>query len=253
MSLINSTLQTTVLRLRDITGNVTVQKVHSRIFDAYEAKSLVLECYNREQQAVLAQLGRLPPGHPAGNPLVIDSWQDLMAGHNHEQCLYQLMPRRAKTNAAYQVMRAVCASAGSPFAMEQRYDPLEVKFVFKAADQDAKQAFNNKSAEKVGSSVWLDGILRADADVGLIMAHPVATPAHVNQLYGTVQFLREWSANDTEERHRQMKAAWKDLLRRRTHLIIGTGQVPAKDLVSFARGKGVHLYSRRGTDYVYQP
>jgi hypothetical protein len=253
MSLINSTLPTTVLRFRDITGAVTNQKIHSRIFDAYEAKSLVLEMLNVEQQHVLHQVGKVPPGHASGQPLVIDSWGDLMQ-HHRPDYLYQLLPRRAKTNAAYQVMRSVCSSAGSPFAMDDRYDPLEVKFVFRAADQEAKQAFNNKSAEKVGGAVWLDGILKGKTDTALIMAHPSASPAHVNQLYGTVQFLREWAlANADADRHKQLKTSWKELLQKRTHLIIGTGTVPAKDLVNFARAKNVHIYAKRGNDFTYQP
>jgi hypothetical protein len=252
MSLINSTLPTAILRLRDITGNVTVQKVHSRIFDAYEAKSLVLESISVPQQQVFQQFGgNIPAGHPAGQPLVIDNWAELSKQHT-EQNLYRLMPRRAKSNAAYQVMRAVCCSHGSPFKMEDRYDPLEVKFVFRAADQDVKQAFNAKSAEKVGGNIWLDGILKGKDDTCLIMAHPAASPAHVNQLYGTVQFLREWSGTDlNSERHRQLKVAWGELLKKRTHLVIGSGTVPAKDLVAFAKGKGTHIYARRGNEYVF--
>jgi hypothetical protein len=254
MSLINSTLQTATLRFRDITGNVTMQKVHSRIFDAYEAKSLVLEALSVAQQHALLQFGgKVPPQHPSGPPVVLDNWADLMQLHKDSN-LYQLLPRRAKTNSAYQVMRAVCSSTGSPFAMEDRFDSLELKFVFRAADQEAKQAFNNKNAEKVGGAVWFDGILKTSSDVALIMAHPVASPAHVNQLCGTVQFLREWSVGDPDgDRHKQMKQAWKDVLQRRTHLIIGTGQIPARDMVTFARGKGVHLYARKGQEFTFQP
>jgi hypothetical protein len=253
MSLINSTLQSTVVRLRDITGNVTVQKIHSRIFDAYEAKSLVLEALNPEQQQVLAAFnGIIPPLHPVGQPAVLDKWEDLMALHN-DSMLYQLLPRRARTNAAYSVMRAVSSSTGSPFRMEDRYDPLETKFVFRAADQEAKQAFNNKSSEKVGSSIWLDGILRNAKHTGLVMAHPAASPAHVNQLVGTVQFLKEWSSVPDGDRHRDLRTKWKELLSNQTHLFIGSSALPAKDLVAFARGKGVHLYAKRNNEYIFVP
>ena len=43
MSLLNSTLKTVVVKLKDMSGNVSNQKLHNRIFDAYEAKSLVFE------------------------------------------------------------------------------------------------------------------------------------------------------------------------------------------------------------------
>lgn len=254
MSLINSTLQTTVLRLRDLTGNITAQKIHNRIFDAYEAKSLVLEMLTPDQQRILhACNGAIPTGHAVGQPMVIDTWADLMQVHTQHN-LYQLLPRRAKSNAAYQVMRAVCCSPGSPFIMDQRYDPLELKFMFRQADQEVKQAFNNKSAEKVGSVIWFDGVLRNDTDTGLVMAHPAISPASINGLVGMVTFLREWSNEPSDgDRHRQMKAAWKEVLAKRTHMFCGSGNVPAKDLVTFARNKGVHLYVRRGTQYVYQP
>ena len=253
MSLLNSTLQTLVLRLRDLTGNVTTQKIHNRIFDAYEAKSLVFEMITPQQQHVMQQFGgQIPHGHPVGLPMVIDGWPELMTNHSDKN-IYQLLPRRAKTNASYQVMRSICAAPNSPFAMEHRYDPLELKFVFRAADFEYKQQFNNRNPEKVGNSIWFDGILKSPTDTGLVMCHHGLSPQHINTIVGTIAFLREWVGHEGDgDRHMNMKKQWKDLLGKRYHLFCGSSAVPQKDLISFAKNKNVFLYAKRGNDYVFQ-
>jgi hypothetical protein len=252
MSLLNSTLQTAVLRLRDLTGNVTTQKIHNRIFDAYEAKSLVFELITPAQQQVMRQYGGvIPVHHPVGLPTVIDGWPELMAAHN-ENNIYQLLPRRAKTNASYAVMRAVCSAPNSPFTMDNRSDPLEMKFVFRAADYEYKQAFNQRNTEKVGNNIWFDGILKNETDTGLIMCHHVVSPQHINTMVGTIAFLREWVASESDgDRHMQMKKAWKDMLGKRYHLFCGTSTTPAKDLVAFAKSKNVYLYAKKGGDFQF--
>jgi hypothetical protein len=253
MSLINTTLQTLSLRLRDMTGTVSVQKLHSRIFDAYEAKSLVLEALTIEHQRTMVVCnGVIPTGAACGAPIVLESWAELMAVHKPEN-VYQLLPRRARSYPAYQVLRAICSSAGSPFAMENRFDPVELKFIFRPADFDYRQAFNNRNAEKVGTSVQFDGILKTEHESALVLAHQSVTPAHVNTIVGTVQFLREWAADAGDvERHKELKGKWGPLLQKRTHMFLGTQTTPNKDLIAFARGKNVHLYAKRGSAYVYQ-
>lgn len=74
MSLLNTTLQTLIVRVRDMNGIITQQKLHTRIFDAYEAKALVFEAITPQQQIAMQQYnGVIPPFHPAGQPIVLDS------------------------------------------------------------------------------------------------------------------------------------------------------------------------------------
>lgn len=257
MSLLNSTLQTLVVRLRDLTGAVSVQKLHNRIFDAYEAKSLVLESLTIPQQHVFIQhRGLIPYTHPCGQPLVIDSWQELVAQHQ-ETHVYQLLPRKARTNLAYQVTRAVCGAQGSPFSMEQhRLDPVEYKFIFRQSDIELKNQYNLKNSDKVPGVIHLDGILSTPADVALVMAYPGVTPAHVNQLAGSAKFMKEWSNEPSDsDRHRMSKTQWKELLNptKRMHLICGTVTPVNRELVNYARNKGVLIYAKSKTGhFIYQ-
>jgi hypothetical protein len=247
MSLINSTLPTLNLRMRDLMGNVYTQRLHSRIFDAYEVKSLVLEALNENQQRVLfAHGGVIPAQHPVGPPLVLESWADLAACHRPTN-LYQLLPRRARSYAAYQVARSICACPGSPFTMDQRVDPIDLKLIFRPPDFEFRAAFNARNPEKVGTSVQFDGLLRTDTDTGLVMCFSHVTPAQINTFVGTVAFLRAWAADTVEsERHRDLKGKWGTMLSRRTHCFIAVQQpVVSKDALAFAKAKNVHVFAKR--------
>lgn len=253
MSLLNTTLQTVIVRLRDMSGNVTQQKLHNRIFDAYEAKSLVFEAITPEQQAVMAQFGgSVPAQHPVGQPLLVDGWNELMSIHNDKN-LYQLLPRRARSNASYSVMRAICSSAGSPFTMDHRNDPIDYKFVFRAADFDHRNQFNTKNQDKVPNVIWFDGIMSTPGDSGLIMCHQTLSPQFVNSLAGTVQYLREWvQLRSDGDRHRQLRQLYQTLLAPpRVHLFIGTSATPGKEILNYAKSKGVHIYAKKGSQYVF--
>jgi hypothetical protein len=252
MSLLNTTLQTVIVRLRDMSGNVTQQKLHNRIFDAYEAKSLVFEAISAEQQAVMAQYrGVVPPQHPAGQPVLVENWNELMQVHNDKN-LYQLLPRRAKSNASYSVMRAVCTSAGTPFTMDHRVDPIDYKFVFRAADFDHRNQFNTRSQDKVPPTIWFDGILQSPQESGLIMCHQSISPQHVNGIAGTVAYLKEWIALPGDgDRHRQLRQLYQSLFKQRTHLFVGTTATPGKELLNYAKSKGVYIYAKKGNQYVF--
>ena len=254
MSLLNSTLQTLVVRLRDMSGHITNQKLHNRIFDAYEAKSLVFEALTPQHQMVMNQFrGQVPPQHPVGPPVLIENWQGLMEVHN-EQNIYQLMPRRAKTNAAYLVMSAVCASNGSPFTMESRLDPIDYKFMFKAADQEFKNQFNAKNPDKVRDSIWFDGLMKSENDSALVMCHHAVSPANLNTIVGTHTFLKQWSQEPADgDRHRDLKKAWGDLLKLRTHVFCGCVTPPNRELLNYAKSKGIFIYAKKGLRYEFQP
>lgn len=254
MSLLNTTLQTLVVRLRDMSGNVTPQKLHNRIFDAYEAKSLVFEAITVEQQQAMQQYGGVVPlGHPAGQPILIDNWNELVAVHQDGN-LYQLLPRRARSNASYSVMRAICGSAGSPFTMEHRVDPIDYKFVFRAADFEHRNQYNAKNADKVPQTIWFDGILSCKTDSGLVMCHPSVSPQHVNTLAGTIQYLKEWAQMPCDgDRHRQLRQLYSQLLitTPRVHLFIGTVSTPGKEILNYAKSKGIHVYVKKGTQFLF--
>ncbi|KAG5492945.1 hypothetical protein JKF63_01525 [Porcisia hertigi] len=255
MSLLNTTLQTLVVRLRDMSGKVTQQKLHNRVFDAYEAKSLVFEVILPEQQIVMRQYaGRIPPLHPVGQPLMVDSWSELVELHKPEN-EYQLLPRRARNNNAYAVMSAICSSAGSPFEMEHRLEPVDFKLVFKSqSDQDARTAFNLKHMDKVPQTIFLDGLMQAPKASALVSFHSILTPAHVNNLAGIDQFLRGWCREPADgDRHRQLKVGFNSLFEKPTHLFLGTNAAPGRELLNYAKGKNIFVYAKKGMAFQYVP
>lgn len=255
MSLLNTTLQTLVVRLRDISGNVTQQKLHNRVFDAYEAKSLAFEVITPAQVAVMSQHGgRIPQLHPVGQPHLVDSWTELVQMHQPDN-QYQLLPRKARNNNAYAVMKAICASAGSPFSMEQCLEPSDYKLVFKTAqDFDMRSEFNTKNLDKVPITIFLDGLMKAPTASALINFHQSVTTAHVSNLAGTYQFLKAFSSVQTdEERHRQLRDDYRSLFAKPTHLFLGTNSVPGRELLNFARSKSVFVYGKKGVGYQYIP
>ncbi|CCW64415.1 unnamed protein product [Phytomonas sp. EM1] len=252
MSLLNTTLQTLVVRLRDMSGNVTEQKLHNRVFDAYEAKSLVFEAITPEQQMAMLQFGgTIPPSHPAGQPILIDSWNDLTSIHK-EGNLYQLLARRARNNSGYNVMRAICSSAGSPFTMDHRVDPVDYKFTFRAADFEIRNKFNAENQDKVPTTIWFDGILKAPKASALVGCYHSLSPAHVNNMAGTVQFLKGWVHTPSDgDRHRQLKELYASLLSNPTHMFLGANAVPGKELLNYAKSKNVFIYAKKGMRFLY--
>lgn len=275
MLLINTTLQHTTLRMRDLAGNITFQLVNNRIFDVYDLKSLVLEAMTPKTRQLATLINTKKIFHPETMklvpeilesidlpttlgmeqlplllaPIVVDNWSDLMRIHRDDN-VYQLVPRRARSNAAYQLMNSICIASKSPFRMKQRIDTLDLKFVFRAADQELKQSFNAKSAEKVTSNICFDGILKGEKDSALVMAHASVTPAQINQLAGTVSFLKDWIQSPSDgDRHRLIKQSYKDILLatgKRVHLFCGSNTAVSKDLVGYAKSKSIHVYARRG-------
>lgn len=254
MSVLNTSLQTLVVRLRDMSGNIAQSKLHNRVFEAYEAKSLVFEALSPSQQMVMRQFnGLIPAQHPVGQPVLIENWNELLQVHSEEN-LYQLLPRRAKTNAAYSVMQAVCHSAGSPFSMDNRIDPNDLKMVFRDKDIEYRNQFNAKSQDKITTNIWFDGIMSNNTDSGLVMCYGSVNAAQINNLAGTLSFLREWINEPSEgDRHRHTRDGYKKMISGRTHLFIGTLGTPSRELVSFAKSKGVHIYSKKGFHYGYNP
>jgi hypothetical protein len=253
MSLLNSTLQTLVVRLRDISGNVSQQKLHNRVFDAYEAKSLAFEVITPAQQAVMQQFGgRIPQLHPVGQPLLVDSWVELLALHKPEN-QYQLVPRKARSNEAYGVLKAICASAGSPFSIEHCLEPSDYKFVFKAAeDLEIRSAFNSKNQDKVPQIIFPDGLMKSPTATALLMFQKSLTPASVNNLSGMYQFLTEFVKTPLEsERYRQIKEIYSHFFTGPTHLFLGTNTTPGRDLLNYAKSKNIFVYSKKGTIYQY--
>eukprot|EP00796_Vickermania_ingenoplastis_P005474 gene5474-3948_t len=252
MSLLNTTLQTIIIRLRDMSGNVIPQKLHNRVFDAYEAKSLVFEAISAEQQAVMKQHGgRIPPMHPVGYPTLVNSWSELVALHKDTN-LYQLLPRRARSNESYSVLQAICASTGSPFKMEHRVDPIDYKFVFRAADFDERTKFNTQSQDKVPQTIWFDGLLKAPKASAFLSFHHSLSPAHVNALAGTHQFLKDWVKYPSEgDRHRQIKQLYSEMFRHPVMLFLGCNTAPGREIINYSKSKNIFIYGRKGVHYVY--
>ncbi|KAG5492412.1 hypothetical protein GH5_01332 [Leishmania sp. Ghana 2012 LV757] len=255
MPLLNTTLQTLVVRLRDMSGNVTHQKLHNRVFDAYEAKSLVFQVISPAQQVVMKQYsGRIPPLHPVGQPIMVDSWSELVELHKPEN-EYQLLPRRARNNNAYAVMSAICCSAGSPFEMDHCLEPADYKLVFKTqGDQDARTAFNISHTDKVPQVIFLDGLMEAPKASALVSFHNILTPAHVNNLAGIEKFLRGWCREPIDgDRHRQLKLGFSSLFGKSTHLFLGTNAAPGRELLNYAKSKNIFVYAKKGMAYQYVP
>ncbi|EPY29497.1 hypothetical protein STCU_04524 [Strigomonas culicis] len=254
MSLLNTSLQTIVVRLRDVTGKVTQQKLHNRVFDAYEAKSLVFECVSPQQLSVMTSYGgTIPSSHPVGQPILVDNWSELVAMHK-DQNVYQLLPRRAKSNASYCVLKAICCSTGSPFQMEHRMDPIDYKLVFRAADFDLRNQFNAANSDKLPPSLWFDGILKAPAASALVSFSNTISANNITQLAASGTFLQQFVRDPPDgDRHRQLKLLYGELLRKPLHLFLGTNATPGREIVNLGKSKNVFIYSRKGRDYVYQP
>lgn len=235
-----------------MSGNVTPQKLHNRVFDAYEAKSLVFEAITPEQQQVMKHYGGVIPAmHPVGQPILIDSWNDLLAVHKDAN-LYQLLPRRARNNSSYNVMRAICASKGSPFAMEHRADPIDYKFAFRAADFDFRNKFNSSNEDKVPQTIWFDGIMKTPTASALVSFHNSLSPAHINNAAGTSNFLKAWVKEPVDgDRHRQLKQLYTELLAKPTFIFVGTNSLPGRELLNYAKSKDVFLYAKKGDVYAY--
>ncbi|KAK7198401.1 hypothetical protein NESM_000799800 [Novymonas esmeraldas] len=253
MSLLNTSLHTLVVRLQDFSGNVTQQKLHNRVFDAYEAKALVFEAISPAQQRVMKQYGgRIPALHPVGQPSVVDSWSELVELHKPEN-EYRLQARRARTNGGYAVMSAICCSAGSPFQMDHRLEPADYKLVFKTqADQDARTAFNLTSIDKVPNTIFLDGLMEAPNATALVSYHNVLTPTQVNQLAGTSQFFRGWCKEPADgDRHRQLKESISSLYSKPVHLFLGTNAAPGRELLNHAKSKNIFIYAKKGLSFQY--
>lgn len=236
-----------------MSGNVTPQKLHNRVFDAYEAKSLVFESITLPQQQVMKQYnGVIPPMHPVGQPLLIDSWAELVSQHKSDN-VYQLLPRRARNNEAYSIMRAICSSAQSPFTMENRVDPIDYKLTLRAADMELRNQFNANNQDKVPNTIWFDGILKAPNTSALISFHPSLSPASVNNLTGSEQFLRQFIQLPNDgDRHRQLKELYAALLKNPVFLFLGTNSTPSRELLNYARSKKVFIYAKKGMRFVYQ-
>lgn len=255
MSLLHTNLQTLVVRLRDVTGKVSQQKLHNRVFDAYEAKSLVFEVITPAQQAVMQQYsGRIPPLHPVGQPIAVDSWSELVELHKPDN-EYQLLARRARTNIGYAVMSAICNSAGSPFKMSDRLEPADYKLAFKSiADHEVRTAFNLKNQDKVAPLISFDGLMECDKAAALVTCHNVLTPSHVNGLSGAAQFLRGWCKQPADgDRHRQLKLMYEAMFDKPVHLFLGTNAAPGRELIKHAKSKGIFIYARKGMAYQYVP
>lgn len=237
-----------------MSGNVSQSKLHNRVFEAYEAKSLVFEAISPTQQFVMRQFnGLIPSQHPVGQPVLIENWNELLQVHGDGN-LYQLLPRRAKTNASYSVMQSICHNAGSPFTMDHRVDPNDLKMVFRDKDIEYRNQFNAKNQDKITSNIWFDGIISNATDTGFVMCYGSVTAAHINNLAGTLAFLREWINEPSEgDRHRHTRDGYKKMLSGRTHLFIGTLGTPGRELLSYAKSKGVYIYAKRGFQYVFHP
>lgn len=264
MSLVNSTLPMLNLRMLDMVGHVSYQRLHARIFDAYDVKSLVLEMYTPQQQRALVQLKRAAAASSGGvaaaaaaaaavSPAVIENWAELEASFKPTN-LYQLRPRRARTNTAYQAIRGIVACPGSPFTMEDRADPSDLKLLFKPPDFEYRNQFNARNPEKVGTAVQFDGLLRTNSAIGLLMCHQHVTPAQVNSIVGSITFLREWASDAAEaERHKELKTKWQQLLSRQQWTFLASNTVVNKDVLSYARGKQVCVFVRRGLNFSFTP
>lgn len=252
MSFLNTSLQTLVVRLSDMSGNVTRQKLHNRVFDAYEAKALVFEAITPAQQLVMKQFkGIIPPAHPVGPPVLVDSWSELVSVHSDEN-LYRLLPRRCRSNSSYAVLRAICDSAGTPFTMEDRVDPLDYKVAFRGADMDIRSSFNVKSTDKLPANIWFDGILKSKNVTGLLSFHNTISTAQVSGLAGTEQFLREWITNISDsDKFRQVKELYANLLKQPTLLFIGTNVTPSRETLNIAKTKNTYIYVKKGMRYSY--
>lgn len=253
MALLNTTLQTLVVKLRDASGNVAQQKLHNRVFDAYEAKALAFEVITPPQVSVMQQFGgRIPHLHPVGQPKLVDSWTELVQNHKPEY-QYQLLARKARSNGAYAVLKAICGSAGSPFSMEHCLDPCDIKLVFKSAqDAEMRTEFNVKNPMKVPNTIFFDGAMRCPTASALLFFHPSLTTANVNNLCGIQQFLEQFAKMPSEgDRHRQLRDEYKAIFAVPTHRFLGTSTMPGRELLNYAKSKNVFIYAKKDGDYQY--
>ncbi|EPY42514.1 hypothetical protein AGDE_01409 [Angomonas deanei] len=196
--------------------------------------------------------GVVPPMHPVGQPILLDSWNELISLHSDKN-IYQLLPRRAKSNNGYALIKSICCSAGSPFTMEHRVDTTDYKLSFRAADYDIRNQFNASNQDKVPHNIWFDGILKAPNASALISFSPTISNSHVSTLVGSHQFLREFIKQPAVgDRHRQLKELYAEVFTKPTLLFLGTTVAPGRDLVNSAKGKNVFVYCKKGRDFVYQ-
>ena len=259
---LNSSLQFVQLRIRDVTGTVVCHKIQSRLFDQYDAKSLVLECIPPQlAMAMYQNRGHIPEKHPYGQPFVVDSWQDLLDLHSDKN-VYQLTPRKAKSNTAYSALRGLCALPNSPFTMEHRGDLNETKLQLREKDHEFKQAYNERQTlpaqRMMGNFIAFDGVMKAPHDAALLSVAPgIATPMAINHLLGTVAFLREFNAPGmhTENQHKTFKDAIRGLIDppRTLHLVVASqgGTVP-RETLAYAKAKRVVVLCKKGPHFVLQ-
>ena len=256
MSVLNTSLQTMVVDFRDMSGTVGQTKLHSRVFDAYEAKHLVFEAITADQVAVLEKNNNvIPPNHPVGLPYLIENWTELQQFHRQGN-QYQLLPRLARNNAGYSVLQGICMCGGSPFDMKDRVDVNNYKVVMRNGTDmiDFRNTFNQKNADKLIGHVWFDGMMVGKKDTAFVSCHPTVTPAQIQGLSATVQFLIEWS-NDSGDwsQLRDQRRLQQQALQNKHHLFLGSANNPGREIINMARQRGIHIFVKRGPRFIFTP
>ena len=248
---LNTTVQSLPVMLMDLQGRVAKQSLHSRIFDSYEAKNLILmmEC---NQQA-----GQQQP-QQGDTAIAIDSWDAFSKTYN-PKCTYHLVPRKTRNTTAFLVARALTMAVGSPFHLDHREDPFDFRYIVREGDQAAAKRWNQTHGAKYGSplreGVVYDGILVARDHAALILTSGTFSERFVNSSACMLEFMKFWVDAGSIARYGDLRTRWMSLLRKKhIHLVCGadTG-LPTPQIMHLATERGVHIYARQGPVFRFVP
>lgn len=218
---------------------------------------------------------------------VIPDLETLLKVHKPTN-VYRIYPRKSNKVAAYATMKEVCsmgvaekasaeASAATlraygggpssspiqsfPFTMCDRIDPHLYRFVVKADLTDDSRAWSESTDARTlnftvtpNTPIGFDGLFLGQHDAGVVLCTPQITEKTIGSAIGMVSYLRHIVFNGRKYNtlNEDLQGNWQDILRRRRlHYYISGDRPPSRDVLGYARHKGVHLFSRFGPYYRY--
>jgi hypothetical protein len=246
--LLNTSLQSLMTNVVDVNGRLTKQKLHNRIFAAYEQKNLTLLLRPRDKAA-----GQTTAS--AFSDIPIDSW-DSFAKSYHPDNVYELVPRKTRSTHAFMVVTALVNTPHSPFAMEHREDPHDYKLIFREPEQPAAKKWNATQGEKykstLGHGVIYDGILNARDAAAVILCGQDWNDKLLLQGACWICYMQEWVNSSNAARYNELQSRWRSLLRKKNglHIVVSADRgTPNIALQGLAAQHNILLYARRqGSD-----